>query len=250
MPTATSYGTAQNKTAAATVVVTTTALIPAGTLLVLGVCSDNVAAATPTISSITAVGGGTWTDRAGATTQSGATATAGTGVFVYCQTLYTASSVASGTAITVTFNASPAAKAVAVWGFDQMGQHVLRSTVVSAVSTTGSPSAATTGTALASGDLVIGVVGSENNANPTGDTDTLNGSWSAVDGIATTGGAANTNTSIAMQYKVVTATGAQTFNPTGGVADTVAIVFAMAPMPARPRNIYVSNAALQPSFTR
>jgi hypothetical protein len=250
VPTATNYGTAQNKTAATTVVVTTTAIIPAGTLLVIGVCADNVAAATPTISSITAVGGGTWTDRAGATTQSGATTTAGTGVFVYCQTLYAASSVASGTAITVTFNASPAAKAVALWGFDQMGQHVLRNTVVSAASTTGSPSAVTAGTALAAGDLVIGIVGTENSVIATGDADTLNGSWSTIDGIASAVSTAATNTSIAMQYKVVTATGAQTFNPTGGVADTVAIVFAMAPMLAQPRNIHLSNAALQPAFTR
>jgi hypothetical protein len=250
VPTATNYGTAQNKAAAATVVVTTTSIIPAGTLLVIGVCADNVAAATPTISSITAVGGGTWTNRAGATTQSGATATAGAGVFVYAQTLYAASQIASGTAITVTFNASPVAKAVALWGFDQMGQDLLRNTVVSAASTTGVPSAVTAGTALAAGDLVIGIVGTENSAIATGDADTLNGSWSTIDGIASAVSTAATNTSIAMQYKVVTATGAQTFNPTGGVADTVAIVFAMAPMPARSRNIYLSNAALQPAFTR
>jgi hypothetical protein len=227
----TNYGTAQNKTAAATVVVTTTAIIPAGTLLVIGVCADNVAAATPAISSITAVGGGTWTDRAGATTQSGATTTAGTGVFVYCRTLYASTQVASGTAITVTFNASPAAKAVALWGAAGINGDVLRNTVVSAVSTTGVPSAVTAGTALAAGDVVIGVVGAENNAVPTGDADTLNGSWSTIDGVATTGGSANTNTTVAMQYKTVTATGAQTFNPTGGVADSVAIVFALAPQP-------------------
>jgi hypothetical protein len=227
VPTATSYGTAQNKTAAATVTITTTGAIPAGTLLVVGVCADNVGGASPTISSITAVGGGTWTNQAGAVTGSGQSTSAGSGVFVYCQTLYTTSIVNSGTVITVTFNASPAAKAVALWGFDQMGQYVLRGFAVSALSTTGSPSVTTAGTALVAGDLVIGIVGTENSAIATGDSDTLNGSWSAINGIATTGGSANTNTSIAMQYKEVTATGAQTFNPTGGVADTVAIVFAL-----------------------
>jgi hypothetical protein len=231
VPTATSYGTAQNKAAATTVVLTTTALIPAGTLLLIAVCADNVAAATPTISSITAVGGGTWTDRAGSVTQSGATTTAGTGVFVYAQTLCTTSSVASGTAITVTFNASPVAKAVALWGFDQMGQNVLRNTVVSVANTTGAPSASTAGPVQV-GDLVIGVVGTENSVIAIGDADTLNGSWSAINGIASTASTAATNTSIAMQYKVITATGTQTFNPTGGVADSVAIVFAMAPAPA------------------
>jgi hypothetical protein len=81
--------------------------------------------------------------------------------------------------------------------------------------------------------VVIGVVGLEAPGQALADTDTLNGAWSGGDGIATAGGQSASNVSISMQYKVVTATGAQTFNPGGGVSsDSVAIVFAMAPQPA------------------
>jgi hypothetical protein len=225
---ATSYGSGGNKSAATTMTIATGVVIPAGTLLVLAVCCDNVTATTPTISSITNIGGSTWTDRAGSVTQSGATATAGAGVFVYCQTLFTATSVPAGTNVIVTFNASPTAKAMEMWGFTDM-QNILRNTVASAASTAGTPSIATTGTALVAGDLVIGIAGAENNVVMTGDTDTLNGSWSTIDGVATTGGNAQTNTAVCMQYKVVNATGAQTYNPTGGAADSVAIVFAIVP---------------------
>jgi len=226
--TGTLYASAQNKTAAGTIVLTTSGIIPANTLLVLALCCDNVAAATPTISSITNVGGGTWANRAGATTQSGASTTAGSGVFVYCQTLFTSSSVANGTAITVTFNASPAVKSVGIVGFSEMSG-TLRNTVVSAASTVGTPSAVTTGTALVAGDLVIGVFGAETSATIGGDADTLNGAWQAMFTLSSSGGQAATNVGVCLDYKVVTATGAQTYNPSGGANDSVAIVFAMVP---------------------
>lgn len=232
--TRTTYGSAQNKTAATTVVFNTTATIPAGTLLVIGICADNTNASNPTISSITAVGGGTWTARAGSTSQSGASGTAGSGIFVYCQTLFTTSSVASGTAITVTFSTSPVAKAVALWGLSDM-TNTLRNTVVSATSTNGLASATTSGTALVAGDVVIGVSGAENAALIGSDPDTVNGAWEKADGIFTTGGSPNTNTVIGMQFKTVIGTGAQTFNPTS-LSDQVSIVFAMVPAPFIPAN--------------
>jgi hypothetical protein len=108
---------------------------------------------------------------------------------------------------------------------------VLRNTVVSAASTTGVPVGRHRRHRPGRRRRGDRCRRRENNAVPTGDADTLNGSWSAIDGVATTGGSANTNTTVAMQYKTVTATGAQTFNPTGGVADSVAIVFALAPQP-------------------
>jgi len=221
--TPTLYGSAQNKTAAGTVVVTTTALIPADTLLVMAVCADNVAAATPTITSITNVGGGTWTNQAGATTQSGATTTAGTGVFVYAQTLSTTSSVANGTNITVTFNASPVGKAVVLVGFAGMST-LQTNAAVSAGSIAGTPSAVSG--SLKYSDVAIGVIGQENSANSTVDTDTTAGSWAIATGLITTGGGgAATNCAIQVQYKAVNALGAQTFDPPGGANDAVAIVF-------------------------
>jgi hypothetical protein len=84
---------------------------------------------------------------------------------------------------------------------------------------------------LVAGDLVIGSVSFENSAQMTADADTLNGTWDAIVGTFTTGGAAATNVGTGTQDKVVTATGAQTFNPTGGVADTVACVYSLVPFP-------------------
>jgi hypothetical protein len=225
------YGGIGDKTSATTLAVPTSALIPAGTLLVMSVCCDNATATAPTISSITNVGGGTWTNRAGSTTQSGATSTAGSGVFVYCQTLLTTSSVASGTVVTVTFSVATVAKVLWLIGLTETS-NTLRNTVVSAASAAGTPSVVTAGTALVAGDIVIGVVGAESIGAPTGDADTLNGTWEGTPvGFSTNGGATNTNVTVGIQHKVVTATGAQTYNPTLFAAgnDSVAIVFALQP---------------------
>jgi hypothetical protein len=67
----------------------------------------------------------------------------------------------------------------------------------------------------ASGDLVVAFVANEGNSIAAGDSDTLNGSWSAATGLATSGGSGATNVAIMGQYKIVTATGSQTWTPTG-----------------------------------
>lgn len=228
MATHTSYGSAQSKTTSTTLAVTITPSVPAGTLLVLAICCDNVAAATPTITSVSALGSDVWTARAGSVVQSGASTTAGTGVMVFCYTLFTTATVANNATVTITFSVTTLVRTAAISGF-KGASNTLRNTVASAGSTTGVPSVATAGTALVPNDLVIGVYGVENNAVMTVDTDTLNGPWALGNSIATTGSTAATNCATGIQYKNVSAAGAQTFNPLGGAADAVAIVFAMAP---------------------
>lgn len=248
--TRTNYGTIDNETAGTTVALTVTGgPIPAGTFLVLVVTADNVTATTPTVSSVSALGSDTWTARAGANSQQGASATAGSGVFVYCYTMVTTASVANGTVITITFNASPVAKTGLLVGLTEVS-NTLRSTVVSAGASAGAPSAVTAGTALVAGDIVIGVAGCENSGAWATDTDTLNGSWVLGNNAFNSGGSAVTNTSTTMQYKVVTATGAQTFNPGGGANDALAIVFAMQPPPpVAPAARTISAAAGSPPQT-
>lgn len=92
----------------------------------------------------------------------------------------------------------------------------------------GAPSAAT-GADLS--DLVIGMSGWESDDVPTGDSDTTNGSWSTVYSIATTGGLDESNILVALQYKITTGTGTQTYNPTGAVGDCGCIVAAFQPAP-------------------
>lgn len=96
-------------------------------------------------------------------------------------------------------------------------------------STGGTPTATTIGTTQpAAGNLVIGLLGSETDANATRDSDTTNGSWSTLSFTRTTGGNAATNVTVGMQYKIVTATGNQTYNPTSA-NDSAVAVFTMIP---------------------
>jgi hypothetical protein len=144
--------------------------------------------------------------------------------------LTTADIAIGATIATLTSNQSAVKRAAHAEGWTGVDT-TLRGTVATGTSTTGSPSVATTGTALVAGDLVIGSVSFENSAQMTADADTLNGTWDAIVGTFTTGGAAATNVGTGTQDKVVTATGAQTFNPTGGVADTVGLRLLPGPAP-------------------
>jgi hypothetical protein len=226
-------GTGSSKAAATTLAVTNTtgAVIPAGTLIHITGCWDNIASVTaPTITSST-IGGATATANHATAIGSGITTTAGSGVWHQCFRALTTASIAIGAVIcTLTSNQSAVARAAHAVGWSG-AQNALRGTVATGVSITGAPTVQTAGTALVTGDLVIGSASFENNAQMTGDADTLNGSWSAVVGTFTTGGGAATNVGTASQFKVITATGVQSFDPTGGVADTIACVYSLQPLP-------------------
>src|SRR3954465_13221743 len=226
-------GTGSSKAAATTLAVTNTtgAVIPAGTLIHITGCWDNIPSVTaPTITSST-IGGATATANHATAIGSGITTTAGSGVWHQCFRALTTASIAIGAVIcTLTSNQSAVARAAHAVGWSG-AQNALRGTVATGVSITGAPTVQTAGTALVTGDLVIGSASFENNAQMTGDADALNGSWSAVVGTFTTGGGAATNVGTASQFKVITATGVQSFDPTGGVADTVACVYSLQPAP-------------------
>jgi hypothetical protein len=97
------------------------------------------------------------------------------------------------------------------------------------------------GTALAAtatnpvlGDAVIGLGVWENSSAITGDSDTSNGSWSAINntnGYGTSGGTAATNVRLGWQWKAVTATGSQTYNQTNTSNDGAAVVASFTPKP-------------------
>lgn len=77
--------------------------------------------------------------------------------------------------------------------------------------TTGNGTTQTWTRSVPSGSMAIGCLGQEGNGTRTGDSDTTNGSWSTAQstGFGTTTGGQE----IISQFKVVTATGNQTFNP-------------------------------------
>lgn len=81
-------------------------------------------------------------------------------------------------------------------------------------------------------DLVIGVGVKESVTPPSADADTTNGSWNAgVTSASGPGGTDASNVSLRFQWKIVTATGDQTYNPTSA-GDCGVIAFALAPKPA------------------
>lgn len=223
-------GTNSTKTAGTTLAVTnsTGAIIPAGSVLVVNFGCDNINSVTAPTLTLSTIGGVAPTSNHAAT-GSGVTTTAGSGIWHQCWRVLTTADIAIGATITtITSNQSNVVRAATIEGWGDMTA-TLRNTVVTATSTTGAPSAVTSGTALVANDLVIGCIAVEDSAVPAADVDTLNGTWDAVTGVATSGAGAATNIGVGIQDKTVNATGAQTFNATGASADAVACVFALVP---------------------
>lgn len=123
-----------------------------------------------------------------------------------------------------------------------------RSTAGTAYSTTTTAaSAATTGTTPVIGDLALGFLfGSNIAVAPAGDTDTTGGSWSTAIGVGSTGGSAATNNFGIVQYKVLTAASAQTYNSSAaGAAGNGAIVTVLQATPTAA----ITQANVYPFYT-
>lgn len=195
---------------------------PIGNQIILMIGLDNVGNATPTISSITVPGGetATWV-RLGYGDSSSGTAGSGARVEVYGITPTQAWSAFSPV---VTFTAAITAKSSL--GFCRSGGSLNERDVLPTVGNTvvGTTPSIVSAPVPKSGDLVIAVVVSQTATAWTGDADTLNGSWSSAVSSATTGGTDNTNITTMFQTKIVTADGAQTFNPTNAVSSSGSIV--------------------------
>jgi hypothetical protein len=207
----TALGNNGNTTSGTTLVITTTAPIAVGDLVVVRVSADNLSATTPTF---TCADSGTNTYTVAAQAAVNATAAAGVAGAIMATKATTA--IATGGTITVTLSGAVTAKsayAESFTGFDI----TQRSTSVTA-SATSTAAAVTSGTVNA-GDLVIGSVAVQDRTAPTYDSDTLNGLWSTgVNKPSATTGTATSNTEVSGQYKIPNASGAQTYNQT--VANT------------------------------
>lgn len=105
----------------------------------------------------------------------------------------------------------------------------LRGTAGTGASTFGSANATTGGTAPASGDLVVGGFVLEDNAATITDSDTSNGSWAGGLSVGSSGGSATTNAHATIDYKIVSAGGHQTYDPSGGANECGAMVVALVP---------------------
>ena len=214
----TALGSNRNVTSGTTLVITTTAAIAIGDLVVVRAAADNLSATTPTFT-CTDSGGNTYTTRA----QAAVSATAGNGVAGGVMATKATAAVAAGGTITVTLSGAVTAKAAYAESFTSVS-NTLRSTAVTA---TGTATAATPGASgtVNAGDLVIGAIMPETRAAPIFDSDTLNGAWSTgVSITAADSGTDNTRVEVNGQYKIPNASGAQTYNNTVTAGEWVGMV--------------------------
>jgi len=220
-----------------------------GDLLVIRVAADNLSGTTPTISAVSDSIASTNTYTVVSQRVQNTTAAAGVmGALIVSKITQ---QLPNATLLYVDFSsASTAHKA----GYAELYSGVeatQRSTAVSA-SATSTAASAVSGTVNA-GDLVIGAVAVESRAAPTYDADTLNGSWAGnFNKPSTTSGSDTSAVCVNGQYKIATASGAQTFNNT--VANTdwcafVAVFQATPEVPVAPAARTISAAAGTPPST-
>jgi hypothetical protein len=213
-------GNAAATTAADTLVLTTTAAIAVGDLVVVRWAADNATATTPTATSVTDSGGNTYTDHA----FRGNNATANAGIVGGILATKATSAVASGGTITLTLSLTTSAHR-AMYAESFTGFHNLtRSNVV--VNSGASTASTVTSGVVTPGDLVVGAVAIESRTAPSAyDSDVLNGSWSSgVVKPSNTTGTDATLVEVAGQYKIPTASGAQVYNVTNANTDWAAMV--------------------------
>lgn len=198
----------------------------AGNLLVARIVFDNLTATTPVVSSIAKPGGETasWV-KVGQFDS--ATAGAGSGLRGEVWVIKTTVAWAANSTYVITLSGSVTAKACQGREYADV-LATLRSTSGTNATTSGNPSATTTGTAPQPGDLVLGFAGWESRTAPVQDTDTTGGvQWSAGSEFGTSGGSGVTNVIGLGSMKIPTSAGHQTYNPTGPAGDAGACIVAL-----------------------
>lgn len=207
----TNRGTGGNNTAATTVNISPASNFTANSAGVLAIAYDNAGGGGSDNFSSISFPTGAWTlVPFGAILNDPGAANAGSVLRIYYNT--SLSSFNTTDTITITFAANVTAKA---WTLTE----ITTNTSGASISTdgiisfnTGSGTTQQASTNYLSGEFAFGALGQEGNGTRTGDSDTTNGSWSTAQGTGfgtTTGGQ-----EIITQFKVVTADGTQTYNPT------------------------------------
>jgi hypothetical protein len=206
-----------------TIALTVDVAVPIGVLLILRIGVDNASSTTPTFTCADSRAN-TWT----LVGQGVRPIAAGTGVAGAMFKCSPTTALEVGDTITVTLSDAVAMKAAYVEAFsgwtttEPVGESY---GIGSATSLSVSPAVAMT----AAGELTVGMMAMESNADPTYDSDTTNGSWAGNRMVKSDSGTSTTSIEVGGQYKEVTAAGNQTINWTMAVAtDTVAIQAAFA----------------------
>lgn len=210
---------------------TTQFALNVGDLVVVCWSADNLSATTPTVNAFTDISGNAYTNHV----HRGQNATAAAGVVGGILACKLTNTINSGSSLgSMILSGAVTAKATVAFAFTG-ADNTLRSTAVVA-SGAGTAAASPASGTVNSGDLVIGMSGVESRSTTvTYDSDTTNGSWAGnTQCLSNTGGSDATCTETNAQYKIATASGAQTLNHTVTNTDWVAIlaVFQATPLAA------------------
>lgn len=132
----------------------------------------------------------------------------------------------SADSITATFSPASTSKAMYIWEITS-SQYAYMTYLSSNKNTGASTSTPTVTTdSIPSGGVVIGAGAAETNTSWTGDSDTSDGSWSTAQQKTASHGSGDLySQSLTTQYKVVTSSGTQTYNPTLGAAKDCILVW-------------------------
>ncbi len=216
----TALGNNGNSTSGTTLVITTTAAIAVGDIVVVRWAADNLSASTPT-GTVTDTGGNSYTAHA----FRGNNATAASGVVGGINVCQATVAVASGQSITLTLSGAVTAKAMYAESFTGV-ENILRNAAV--LASGASTTSTVTSNSANTGDLVVGNMAVEDRAAPTFDSDTSNGSWST--GVTKPNATSGTVTNCVEtngQYKITTGAGTQTYNHTNANTDWAAMVIVL-----------------------
>lgn len=201
--------TSGTSTSSGTVVTATTvAETPAGNTLIAWVAFDNLTATTPTVTSLHTPA---WETNSWALLAScdAIDATAGTDVRGELWAITT--TVTWSSIVSAVLSSAVTSKVMTLQEFSGLAT-IVRGAVGKSAGVGTASSIATSGTALVAGDLVFGASAweTEPGTDITGDSDTLNGSWSTSLIATADTGSSPTSVTAHAQYKIVTATGVQT----------------------------------------
>lgn len=186
-----------------------------GDMLVVMIASDNSATSgTSPISSISDSSGNTWNQRVNRNQTTGNTVDDGVSIRSYTSAI--TSALSSGD-ITILFNTDTSSKAALVKKVSaDPGEAIVYIGNGGGDGYSGTPSVSTT---VNEGQTIIAFIGIETRSAVTADSDTTNGSWSTQQSTRADQGGSLRSIRIASQYKTVTATGTQEYNPTSTSTD-------------------------------
>lgn len=208
--TVTSRGTSSNNSAGTSIVITPASNFAVGSWGVLVIAMDNPTSGGAGISTSTPVSdsvGNVWTRRI-APIYDAAAGSAGVEMAFYTAPITVAFTTANNLTLTVT---SMTAKAWVLWEVTPTSNAFTMSYVTGAAGTGSAADPSVVTSSITSGDVVIAGAGAESADTWSGDADTSNGNWSTHEHTAAGTGA--TGMSVTSQYKVVTGTATQTYNP-------------------------------------